>query len=199
MDRFLVDGLLSGNLDPALVSRLDEESWLDLVLPAHELKNRFLPLAWKRDDVDCSEDIKPMLTEQSLMFGVLCPVHGPNGRSGYVMFSGRDTPFDPEEIDNLHLACLKSFQQAGEQPTLHGEDPTSLTNRECDCLYWTAAGKTSGEIGIILSISQHTVNHYLTGAIQKLNAINRTQAVVKALRYNLIEFPPVARNSGQIA
>ena len=61
-----------------------------------------------------------------------------------------------------------------------------LTEREVDCLNWTAAGKTSAEISEILSLSEHTVNHYLNRATKKLDTVNRTQAVAKALRMGII-------------
>jgi len=54
-------------------------------------------------------------------------------------------------------------------------------------LTWTAAGKTSAEIAEILGLSEHTVNHYLNKATKKLDTVNRTQAVAKALRVGLIE------------
>jgi DNA-binding CsgD family transcriptional regulator len=62
-----------------------------------------------------------------------------------------------------------------------------LTDREIDCLNWTAAGKTSVEIAEILTLSEHTVNHYLNRATRKLDTANRTQAVAKALRIGLIK------------
>lgn len=61
-----------------------------------------------------------------------------------------------------------------------------LTARECEVLRWTAAGKTSGEIGIILGISTRTVNFHITTALMKLDAVNKTQAVVKALMLEMI-------------
>jgi len=61
-----------------------------------------------------------------------------------------------------------------------------LTARECEVLRWTAAGKTSGEIGMILGISTRTVNFHITTALSKLDAVNKTQAVVKALMLEMI-------------
>ncbi|MNL83451.1 Regulatory protein SdiA [compost metagenome] len=51
---------------------------------------------------------------------------------------------------------------------------------------WTAQGKTSAEIGQILTLSDHTVNAYMTNAIKKLDCVNRTQLVAKAIRLKLI-------------
>ena len=61
-----------------------------------------------------------------------------------------------------------------------------LTPREREVLRWTAAGKTSCEIGIILGISARTVNFHVTSILSKLNAVNKTQAVVKAVLLDLL-------------
>jgi LuxR family transcriptional regulator, quorum-sensing system regulator SolR len=55
-----------------------------------------------------------------------------------------------------------------------------LTDREIEVLKWTADGKTSSEISMILSISDHTVNFHVKNAISKLGVANKTAAVVQA-------------------
>ena len=62
-----------------------------------------------------------------------------------------------------------------------------LSQREVQCLSWTAQGKTSDEISTILGLSAHTVREYLKGAIKKMNAKNKTMAVAKAINSNLID------------
>ena len=62
-----------------------------------------------------------------------------------------------------------------------------LSQREGECLMWKASGKTSAEIAIILKLSEHTVNHYLTAACQKLGATNRAHAVYKAMRAGYLD------------
>ncbi len=61
-----------------------------------------------------------------------------------------------------------------------------LTAREREVLRWTAAGKTSYEIGVILGIATRTVNFHITATLLKLDAINKTQAVVKAVMFDLL-------------
>ncbi|MBO4228479.1 helix-turn-helix transcriptional regulator [Bradyrhizobium neotropicale] len=61
-----------------------------------------------------------------------------------------------------------------------------LSEREKDCLRWVAEGKSSWEIGKILQISDNTVNFHLKNAMRKLDATSRTQAIVKAMRDDLI-------------
>lgn len=64
--------------------------------------------------------------------------------------------------------------------------PPELSDRERQVLRWTAAGKTSSETGAILGISARTVNYHMTGILLKLNAVNKTQAVVKAVTLDLL-------------
>jgi DNA-binding CsgD family transcriptional regulator len=66
---------------------------------------------------------------------------------------------------------------------------STITRRERECLQWCAEGKTSEDIGAILSLSTHTVNHYLISAINKLDAVNRTHAVAIAFRDGIFEAP----------
>jgi DNA-binding NarL/FixJ family response regulator len=69
----------------------------------------------------------------------------------------------------------------------NAQAPLELTERERDVLRWTAAGKTSSETGTILGISARTVNYYMTSILLKLNAVNKTHAVVKAVMLDLLD------------
>jgi DNA-binding CsgD family transcriptional regulator len=55
-----------------------------------------------------------------------------------------------------------------------------LSKREVECLRWAAIGKTEKEISLILSLSHATVRYHVQRAGEKLNAVNRSQAVFKA-------------------
>ena len=61
-----------------------------------------------------------------------------------------------------------------------------ITDRERECLTWTARGKSAWTIGKILDVSEHTVNFHLKRSMVKLGVTNRMQAVVSALRLGLI-------------
>jgi LuxR family transcriptional regulator len=50
-----------------------------------------------------------------------------------------------------------------------------FSKREREILKWTAEGKTSAEIAIILSISENTVNFHQKNMQKKFNAPNKTQ------------------------
>ena len=52
-----------------------------------------------------------------------------------------------------------------------------LSPRERECLLWSALGKTTKEIASILDLADSTVNEYIAGAMKKLGATTRAQAV----------------------
>ncbi len=56
----------------------------------------------------------------------------------------------------------------------------SLSKREVECLRFAAIGKTDKEISMILDLSHATVRYHVQRAGEKLNAVNRSQAVFKA-------------------
>jgi LuxR family transcriptional activator of conjugal transfer of Ti plasmids len=70
---------------------------------------------------------------------------------------------------------------------VRNKQSAALSNREKSCLSWTALGKSSWEIGQILSISENTVIFHVKNAMKKLGVSNRTVAAVKALQLGLIE------------
>jgi LuxR family transcriptional activator of bioluminescence operon len=63
---------------------------------------------------------------------------------------------------------------------------TPLSGRELQCLEWVSRGKTSWEIGVILSLSERTVNFHLLNASRKLNVYGRQAAVAQAIRLGFL-------------
>jgi len=57
----------------------------------------------------------------------------------------------------------------------------ALTAREQEILRWICLGKSNNEVGSILKISPLTVKNHVQKILRKLNVVNRTQAVGKAL------------------
>ncbi|WFU09652.1 autoinducer binding domain-containing protein [Rhizobium sp. CB3090] len=115
------------------------------------------------------------------------PTHDASGLRGAISLAGDREPFTPEEIKDLCYVAIYVFDRLAEIRNMDIRVTDALTDREIDCLNWTAAGKTSAEIAEILTLSEHTVNHYLNRATKKLDTVNRTQAVAKALRVGLIK------------
>lgn len=63
----------------------------------------------------------------------------------------------------------------------------NVSQRELECLAWSARGKTVDEIAMILDLSADTVRVYLKRINRKLNTVNRSHAVAKAVYLGLID------------
>jgi len=97
-----------------------------------------------------------------------------------------------EEVDALDPALFLGFQKLFDQietlTTKRSRNTThELNDRELECLKWAAAGKTSSEIATIISLSEHTINHYLNSSCRKMDCVNRTQAVAMSIRLRMIQ------------
>ena len=64
--------------------------------------------------------------------------------------------------------------------------PISLTLREREALQWSAEGKTTWEIGELMSISEHGADKHLRTAKAKLGASTKVHAVATAIRHGVI-------------
>lgn len=64
-----------------------------------------------------------------------------------------------------------------------------LSARELEVLRLAAQGLRDAEIGVRLGIRYKTVKGHLTQVYQKLGAVNRTQAVIVAIRAGLMGAP----------
>lgn len=191
-----------GNLKPAIamnypddwVARYFERRYQEIDPIVLLAPSRAAPMAWSTLLIgdDLSPKQKKMFSESreaGLQNGLSIPVHGPLGES-YVVSLANDTA----ECDNGH--CLGPLQVLAIQFQLaysqvarqHPEIQAGfhLTERERECLAWTARGKSAWAIGMILGVSEHTVNFHLKSAMRKMGTTNRVTAVVSAIKSGLI-------------
>jgi DNA-binding CsgD family transcriptional regulator len=61
-----------------------------------------------------------------------------------------------------------------------------LTDRELTCLRWAAVGKTSWEMGVILGLTERTINFHIHNACRKLNVHGRQAAITSVFRMGLL-------------
>ncbi len=88
-----------------------------------------------------------------------------------------DTWFSSPILDSLvKMANLQA--RLGEKQNSH----SPLSIREKEIMYYVAAGMSNQEIARELSIAERTVRHHVEQIMIKLDAPNRTKAVVVALR-----------------
>ena len=127
------------------------------------------------DDQDLARQIAPGL---STIRQPLVDIGAKSGKLIHdIMTTGQ--PQKPVEL-KLDLVIRNSVCTLKNHENKVG-DRAKLSAREIECLSWIAQGKTSGETALILSISESTVAFHLRKASEKLNTVNRTHAVAKAI------------------
>ncbi|PLX38200.1 MAG: LuxR family transcriptional regulator [Hyphomicrobiales bacterium] len=152
------------------------------------------PFSWGsvfEDPQPLSKTAKRIMNEacEFKMYDGLCvPIFSARGFQAGMSFGGERTDLTEREAGALHLISISAYNRIRDLVgTVDKTAPVpKLTARERECLKWTSAGKTSWEISQILSISQHTVDWYLTSAARKLGAANRTHAVAEGFRKGLL-------------
>lgn len=82
---------------------------------------------------------------------------------------------------------LRELNEANQLKALDMELLEPLTPREMDVLRLLVEGLTNQAIGQALGLSPGTVKGYVQTLAQKLNAADRTQAAVKAIRLGLVK------------
>lgn len=128
------------------------------------------------DDVSISE--YPSIATLGLFVGL-----GPNRIIGFILIDAL-LGFDRNQLMIFNGVASSLIAQFIDTKSAV---PSSLLNKnEHSCLVWCASGKTSSEIGKILSLSEHTVNHYFNIICAKLQAVNRVHAVAMAIKMGLI-------------
>jgi|TARA_B100000315_G_scaffold231440_1_gene242739 LuxR family quorum-sensing system transcriptional regulator CciR len=127
--------------------------------------------------------------DAGLKSGMTVPLHGPFGEVAVISLA-RDILNDYTDMQTDKLAAMASQFHIAYTELVLGirrvEPPTVLTPRERECLLWSARGKSSWDIGMILKVSEHTVNFHLKNAMNKLECSSRVVAVVKAIRMGFI-------------
>lgn len=133
--------------------------------------------------------------EFGLKDGFYLPLHQRDGAMFAVaLLSNREIERKGRVLPSLHmlgvyyhLAVLRLVSRSKEFLSLASDPKFQLTPRQTECLQWVRAGKTDWEISQILGISEHTVIEHLEEARKRLNVRTRTQAVINAIHYGLIQ------------
>ncbi|MFO1153593.1 MAG: LuxR C-terminal-related transcriptional regulator [Rhodospirillales bacterium] len=146
---------------------------------------------------------------------IVCPIHGPKDQTFALCFT-RDQRGEHDrcvisalQVISLHFfySYVRAYQTlaATHPPAPPAPSPPppaagladnslmpltdvrDLTQRERECLLWTARGKSASTISVILHLSENTINFYVKNAMRKLGTTNRVVAVVLAVRAGLIQ------------
>ncbi len=125
--------------------------------------------------------------------GMTFPVHGLYGETAVFSVSASLKDADWQEFRRTHLKDMRIIADFFHQRVLnslmgHQQQAVAnaLTQREIECLHWSAQGKTYEDIGSILKVTPRTIRFFLESARHKLGSLNTTHAVVMAVSRGLI-------------
>lgn len=142
-----------------------------------------------------SDDQKVMMYEAQdagLKCGIGLGIHCPNREiAGFGFASSDGTAEINKNVVSLVKALASQFHTAyTEHERRYGQcsppERITITELEKQLLYLMMMGKSNSVISDILKINQHTIDYHVRNLFVTLGASTRTYAVVKAIRYGLI-------------
>lgn len=121
--------------------------------------------------------------------GLIVPIGRPTNIPACVWLAGKNPDLDEDAKQSIELIALFAASKAHalSRPLDIGPRTSKLTPHEREVLQWISAGKTSWEISMISGLSERAINKIIAGAMIKLDAVTRAQAIVNAIRVGEIE------------
>lgn len=191
-DVLLAPLVLETTLPLEFAREYDRKRYLTRCPIVPRMSDSNVPQAWHLDSTDpdliydCPEPLRDLMRRFNLLFGMVFPLNSIDTRRFYIRYDAARAPLERHEFNELAMLTVHAFDSYDRLRRAEAATPVSLSVREVEVIRWTAQGKTSVEIGQILSLSDHTINAYMTNAMRKLNCVNRTQLVAEAIRKKLI-------------
>ena len=181
---------LFGTLPAALLKLFERTSQMVSDPVDTHFSKSGLPLIWDAENF-CGEKQEAYLRlkEYGVRWGISVMVRGERSASRIDFYTRcpRTGPVPVKRIADAHLLglylheAMHSLVKVEQQSNL-----PMLTPREKECLHWSAAGKTTHEVGIILGISSHTASFHLKNVAAKLNVYGTRHAIAKAASLGMI-------------
>lgn len=126
---------------------------------------------------------------------IIVPVHLPFGQIGMVLFGSPSRDWVCEQFFALSAPLsllarhfITDYVSVSRQQLLFPM-ACRLTAREVECLRWAAMGKTDQETAVILDLSHATIRFHINNAAKRLDAVNRSQAILKAAHLGYLSLP----------
>lgn len=162
---------------------------IDPVLKPENFKQGHLP--WNDALFSDTQTLWDAARSHGLRKGITQCCMLPNRALGFLSVSRsnvRNVSFASDEVElKLQLLVRESLSVLTRLENDMVTTPEMrFSKREKEILKWTAEGKTSSEIAMILSISENTVNFHQKNMQKKFNAPNKTQIACYAAAIGLI-------------
>lgn len=183
--------ILMNNYAPEWQQRYADQGYLAVDPTVQHGMRSVLPLVWT-DEVfkDCREFWEEA-RGHGLNVGMAQSSYNAMGVGGLLTLARSHDPLSAAELreNALKVQWLTQYATEGMTRLVNASkeaEPPTLTAREVEVLRWTAEGKTSSEVGQIMTISERTVNFHINNSLVKLGAVNKTALVIKAAMLRLL-------------
>jgi LuxR family transcriptional regulator len=149
-----------------------------------------LPVIWGTGPINNEPAFWEDAQSHGVRYGWTVATWGRGNTTGLISVSRSAEVLKPLELSEVEPRLLWLAHTAHVAMSAAIEVPHALahelTPREYEVLRWTAAGKTAPQIATLLGISERTVNFHVTAIVEKLDAVNKTQAAVTATLLGLL-------------
>lgn len=174
------------NYPPKWQTRYRERNYIGIDPTVSHGMRSPLPVIWSDRIFSSTKELWEEARSFGLQVGWAQSSRDANGVGGMLSLARSGEAISQAELrkNELRMSWLSQSCHIGMSAILtHRLMPkinAALSNREIEVLKWTAEGKTSGEISDILNVSERTINFHVANAMDKLNAVNKTAAVILA-------------------
>lgn len=186
------------------VALYDQRAYLEVDPRIQNGIHSSLPYIWDASSLRGSSPGLDQFLDDAARYGVGSGVsisfRGANGWGCLIALSSREDRILPgrrAEIANrvgdvllfgqfFHELVMAAWLEKKLRPVSRG---AALSHREKQCLSLAANGMTSADIAIKLGITERTVNFHFSNLVTKLDALNRNEAIAKAIARGIIPAP----------
>lgn len=144
------------------------------------------PVIWGDEYCADERELCGVVCEPGLRYGWAQPCRDAYGALGMFTVARSDEALSQVDMQEINIRLAWLTQVAHLVMTrllvkkLVPEANVRLSSRETTVIRWTAEGKTTAEIAVIMGLSVRTVTFHIGNVVKKLNANNKTAAAVRA-------------------
>ncbi len=117
------------------------------------------------------------------------PIHGPGSIQGVVSLAARELlKFGAADRAVLEMMSRAVWERCrtSEGFGMSSAERAPLSPREIECLQWAAAGKSDGDIAVLVGIKPSTVHFHIEQAKKRLGVKTRVEAVAVCVLQGII-------------
>ncbi|MDT8760552.1 LuxR family transcriptional regulator [Sphingomonas psychrotolerans] len=142
------------------------------------------------------EEILAKSRRVGLADGLTVPAHIPGESAGSCSFAtAHGRSLHSEWLPLAQFVGATAFEGARRLSGIRRIDPERprISDRQRDCIYWAARGKSDWETSQILGIGHDTASQHMKEARKRYGVTNRTQLAIHALHDGVLTFTDALR------